>query len=104
MKGDWNAINLTDFLISLATSMGIGLVRLLQLLRKGHTLRWFDAIFEPAIAVTAGMLVWGLLYMADVGEVFRTALVSLGAYGGPHTITLLEKKYLGTDSSKENGK
>lgn len=100
-KGSFDAINWWEFFTAAAVSAGVGMIKVLQLLRSRRKFRWIDALFEPAIAIFAGMLVWGVSEVVDMPDVLQTVLTSLGAWGGPRTIHNLERKYLGGSRSSD---
>lgn len=95
MKGDWADVNLHELWVTVGITAVIGLTRLLFLIRKGRKFIWVDLILEPLLAVIAGMLMWGLATLAGLPGIMVTVLASLGSWGGPKTITMLEAKYLG---------
>lgn len=97
----FDSINWGEFFTSVIVTAGVGMLRFLSLVRRGRQVRWVDAVFEPAIAVFAGMLVWGINEFAGMPDVMQAVLTSLGAWGGPHTIQMLEKKHFGETSSQQ---
>lgn len=95
MKGDWGDVNPNEVIMTLGISAAIGITRLLYLVRRGRSFVWFDIILEPCLAVLGGMLVWGVATVAGLPGIMVTILASLGSWGGPKTIHMLELKYLG---------
>lgn len=95
MKGDWDNVNLHELWATAGIAGAIGLTRLLYLIRQGRDFIWFDLLLEPMLAIVAGMLVWGLATLAGLPGIMVTVLASLGSWGGPKTIGMLEVKYLG---------
>lgn len=93
-RGDWDSVNWQEFAGVIAMSAGIGVVRLLYLLRRGRRFKWFDLLLEPSLAMIGGMLVWAGAETTDLTDVWQAALTSLGAWGGPRTIHWFERKYL----------
>lgn len=89
-------------------SASIGFVRFLYLLRRGRKYKMLDVFLEPLLAVIGGLLIWLLCLYWGFPDVIRAVMTSLGAWGGPRTIHLLEKKWLGgtrkTDPLFDNDK
>ncbi len=82
--------------MTIGISVGIGLTRMLYLLRKGRRkFVWFDLVLEPCLAVFAGMLIWSLAEVTGAPGIMKSILASLGSWGGPKTIHWAERKYLG---------
>lgn len=100
-KGSFDSVNWWEFATATAVSAGVGMIKVLQIIRARKQFRWIDALFEPAIAVFAGLLVWGLGEWQSVPDVLQSVLTSLGAWGGPRTIHKLERKYLGGTRSSD---
>lgn len=100
-KGDWASVNWDEFWLLCAASAGVGMIRFLRLLRAGKQVRVIDAVYEPMIAVFAGMVVWAIFEVTGIPDVFQAALTSLGAWGGPRTIHKLERKYFGGTRSTD---
>lgn len=94
-RGSFESINWMEVWASIAIAVGVGMIRVLQLIRNGRKVRWFDIVLEPSIAVFAGMLMWAIGEVTAAPDVFQALLTSLGAWGGPRTIHKLERKYLG---------
>lgn len=94
-KGDWGDVNVWEALTAAGTAASVGMMRFLLLLRKGRKLKWFDYVLEPALAIFAGMLVWGLTELVSTPDLMQLVMSNLGAWGGPKTIQALEMKYLG---------
>lgn len=92
---DWKDVNLWELGGSALVSFGVGMLRLLVFIREKRRVKWVDVMIEPGLAVFAGCLVWLLAEHMRAPELIQTALVSLGAWGGPRTIHMLELKYFG---------
>ena len=93
--GSWASVNWSEVMAAIAGSAIVGLIRTMELIRRGREFRWIDIILEPCMAVIAGMMVWAAAESVGTPDVFKAMLVSLGAWGGPKTIQYLEIKYLG---------
>jgi hypothetical protein len=91
----WKEVNLWELGGSAAVSLGVGMLRMLVFIREKRKVRWVDVLLEPGLAMFAGCLIWLLTEHFRVPELLQTALVSLGAWGGPRTIHMLELKYFG---------
>lgn len=94
-KGDWNDVDLREFLGAVGVSISIGLVRFLYLLRRGRQFHWFDVVLEPALAVFGGLCMWALMEVSAAPDMLQAVITSLGAWGGPRTIHWLEVRYMG---------
>ncbi len=94
-ENGWDKVNWQEVVGSAAVSLGVGMLRLLVLLRDKRKVRWVEAMLEPSLALFGGMLVWAVAEVASTPDVMQAALTSLGAWGGPRTIHLLEMKYFG---------
>ena len=95
MDNGWDKVNLSEVVGSAVVSLGVGMLRLLTLIRDKRRVRWVEIVLEPCLAVFAGMLVWAVTEYTDTPDVLQAALTSLGAWGGPRTVHLLEMKYFG---------
>lgn len=73
----------------------VGFVHALLIARRAKRIRLFDLILEPMMAMIGGMLIWSLTIEISMPDVMHAALTSLGAWGGPRTIHVLERKYFG---------
>lgn len=103
MDNGWDKVNLSEVLGSAMISLGVGMIRLLTLIRDKRKVRWVEIVLEPSLAVFAGMLIWAVTEYTSTPDVLQAALTSLGAWGGPRTIHMLEVKYFG-GSRKDEGK
>lgn len=95
MSDGWDKVSVSEVIGTASISLGVGMLRLLMLIREKRKVRWVEVILEPATAVFAGMLVWAVTEYANSPDVLQAALTSLGAWGGPRTIHKLESKYFG---------
>lgn len=93
--GGWDKVNWPELFGSAMVSAGVGLIRVLMLIRAGRRVRWVDVMLEPAIAVFAGMCAWALSEVANAPDVLQAVMTSIGAWSGPRFIRQLEKRYLG---------
>lgn len=95
-------MNWTEVGYTAASSFIVGLLRALYLIRRGRRFRWLDLVLEPCLAVFAGLMIWALASVTGTPDVIRAVLTSLGAWGGPKTIHLLEIRYLGGSRITDN--
>jgi LydA holin phage, holin superfamily III len=91
----WKDVNWWEFAGSVGVSLGVGMIRLLVFIRERRRFRWVDILVEPLTAVFAGSLVWLFLEHVKAPELLQMGMVSLGAWGGPRTVHMLEVKYFG---------
>lgn len=94
-KGDFGDVNWGEILGAAVMSASLGLVHALYLIRRGRKFRWLDLLLEPSLAVIGGMMVWALTEVTSAPDLVQAVLMSLGAWGGPKTIHILELRYIG---------
>lgn len=98
---DLDKLSNTEIVVATSASAAVGLIRLLHYVRKGRTLKFVDVLFEPLVAVFAGLCAWGLTEVTNVPDVLQAVMTSVGAWAGPRLINNLEKKYFGTSEDEE---
>ena len=92
----WEKVDINELLGSAAISLGVGVVRLLMVVRDARRqIRVVDVVLEPLMAVFGGMALWALAEHADTPDLVQAVMTSLGAWGGPQTVRKLEYKLLG---------
>lgn len=95
MKGDFQLVDWREVGASIGVSFTIGVLKFLHTVQRGRSFRWFNAFFDPVMAVMGGMLVWALMEITPIPDMAQAALTSLGAWGGLRTVHWLEMRYLG---------
>lgn len=92
---DFDHISTKEVGVTIIGSLVMGLTRFLYLLKRGRRFRWFDLLAEPCFAIVGGMLVWLMCEVLETPDLMQLLMSQLGAWGGPRTIHMLEKKYMG---------
>lgn len=101
--GGWDKVNLGELVGSALVSAGVGMIRVLMLIRAGRNVAWVDVILEPSIAIFAGMCAWALTEVANSPDVLQAVMTSIGAWSGPRLIRQLEKRYFGGTRAGDTG-
>lgn len=100
-KPGWESVNISEVIGSALISLGIGMIKLLMLIRRGRRVKWADYLLEPSLAVFGGMLAWALSEVATAPDVLQAAMTSLGAWAGPRFIHKMEVKYFGGSRQRD---
>lgn len=101
---DLDKISNTELVVATSASAAVGIIRLLSAIRKGRRLKVVDVLFEPLVAVFAGLCAWGMTEVTNVPDILQTVMTSVGAWAGPRLINTLERKYFGTSKADEGPK
>lgn len=94
-KGGLAGINLHELGIVMSISFVIGITRVLQMIRKGRQVRWFDWIIEIVVVLLAGGGTWALFEVTATPDILQLVASWIGAWGGPRTLHWLEYRMLG---------
>lgn len=103
-KGDFGDVNWGEAIGAAVMSASVGVIHMLYLIRQGRKFRWIDVMLEPSLALIGGMLMWAVAEVSPIPDLLQAAMTSLGAWGGPKTIHMMELKYFGGSRKSDNRK